>query len=155
MQSRIPVLILILVAASMLAAACGGGGDEGAYEDGLARVQSKLEQANEESRAASGVSDERERGAALQKAHESIEGAADTADELDPPSDVEGAHADLVEALREYAALFERLANTPEDDPGLTELYGEAGEIVEQLDAANREIADAGYEVADADADDT
>jgi hypothetical protein len=137
---------LLLAAAVLLLAGCGGASRDD-YEAGLARVQARLDEANEASRSAAGVEDADERGKALQAAHAKIEAAADVADGLEPPDDVAAAHADLAEALRDYASLFEQLANTPEGDPNLPSLYGTAGTIVERLDEANRALADAGFDV--------
>jgi hypothetical protein len=147
MRVAFVVSLLVLVAVAALGVAgCGDGGDEAAYESGLEQIQSHLQDANEASQEAAGVGAD-ERGESLQRAHASIADAAEVAEGLDPPSDVAEAHEQLAGSLREYAELFEQLANAPEDDPQLTELYGQAGQIVQRLEEANRAIADAGYEV--------
>jgi hypothetical protein len=139
-------LLVLVACAAVGAVGCGGGTDEATYETGLEQIQTHLQEANEASQEAAGV-EAAERGEALQRAHSSIDEAADVAEGLDPPSDVAEAHEQLAGSLREYAELFQQLANAPEDDPQLTELYGQAGQIVQRLEEANRAIADAGYEV--------
>jgi acyl-CoA reductase-like NAD-dependent aldehyde dehydrogenase len=147
--TRSPLLraITALIAILLLA---GCSGDDGAkeYEDGLARVQTQLEQANEATQSTAGSTDPAERQAALEQAHKSIEAAAKTAASLKPPKEASDAHGKLAEALADYAKLFGELASLEESDPRITELYGEAGPIVEQLDEANRALEKAGFKVS-------
>lgn len=141
------LLASLLLALAFLVAGCGGGPSKDDYEQGLGKVQAQLEGANEASNEASQTSDPKERAAALEQAQQSIKLAADTADGLEPPEDAQDEHAQLASALRDYAELFGELATLKEDDPRQTELYGEAGKIVERLDGANRALDDAGYHV--------
>ncbi len=136
----------MLAAAALALAGCGGP-SKGDYEDGLGRVQAQLEDANDASREASGTTDADERSAALGRAQAAIDKAADTADGLEPPDDAKDEHEQLASALRDYADLFGELAGLEPDDPRQTELYGEAGKIVERLDDANRSLDEAGYRV--------
>jgi hypothetical protein len=148
--SRILLTTLATLACALTLAACGGGGDTAAYEDGLRAIQQQLDAASEASASVPADADDAARAAALEQAHEDLAAAADRAAELDPPDDVRDAHEDLVQALRDYADLFARLAQAPSDDPAaVTALYGEAGEIVDRLGAANEAIEEAGYRVGD------
>lgn len=140
-------LVTLLVAIVLAVAGCGGGVSEDDYEAGLGKVQAQLEDANDASREASATSDAAERATALRKAQAAIDRAADTAEGLEPPDDAKDEHAQLASALRDYARLFGELATLKEDDPRQTELYGEAGKIVERLDSANRALEEAGYQV--------
>ncbi|MCB0879724.1 MAG: hypothetical protein KDC46_12200 [Thermoleophilia bacterium] len=149
MKSRLPVVVVLLLVASVLLVACGGGPSKDDYESGLRTVQAHLDKANEASQGAAGSTDKALRSKALDDAHKEIVAAADAAADLDPPSDVKDAHADLVKALRDYADLFGRLAKLDESDPAAAELYGEAGDIVDRLDKANRALEKAGYSVGD------
>lgn len=148
-------LLVCLATCALLFAGCGGdgGGDTGNYESGLKRLQGQLDDANEASRRSGGTTDPAERKAALDEAYRSLDAAAKTAADLDPPDDARPANTKLVAALRDYADLFERLAALPEDDPGESELYSEAGEIVDRLADANKALDKAGYSV-DGDPDD-
>lgn len=140
--------VACLATCALLLAACGGsGGDKDEYEAGLKRMQSQLADANAASRESGATTDVVARRAALGTAYESLDEAAKTAAGLDPPEDAERANSRLVSALRDYADLFERLAELPEDDPSESELYSEAGEIVDRLDSANRALDKAGYSV--------
>ncbi len=140
---------LLVVALALVATGCGGGPSKEDYERGLGRVQAQLEDANEASRGASGTDDAAQRSAALERARSEIDKAADTAEALEPPDDARAEHEQLTTALRDYAALFGKLATLdPDADPAQqTKLYGEAGTIVERLDAANRALKKAGYTV--------
>lgn len=140
-------LASLLVAFVLVVAGCGGGPSKDDYEQGLGKVQSQLEGANDASREASQTSDPKERAAALEQAQKAIKLAADTADGLEPPEDAQAEHEQLASALRDYAELFGELATLKDDDPRQTELYGEAGKIVERLDGANRALDEAGYHV--------
>ena len=144
-----PFLLALLVLLAVFVTACGGGPSKDDYEQGLARVQAKLEDANAASKRAAevDVDDAAARSAALEDARVAIDAAADAADELDPPDDAAKAHAKLVKALRSYATLFGTLATLKDGDSRQSELYGQAGQIVEELDAANRALEKAGYEV--------
>ncbi len=139
--------VSLLVAFVLLVAGCGGGPSKDDYEQGLGKVQSQLEGANDASREASQTTDAAKRAAALEAAQQAIEQAADTADGLEPPDDAQAEHEQLATALRDYAKLFGELATLKDDDPRQTELYGEAGKIVERLDDANRALDEAGYHV--------
>ncbi len=150
LRRQLPLLILLL-AVPLAVAGCGGGVSKEDYEAGLGKVQVQLEDANEASREASGTSDAAERSEALGKAQAAIDRAADTAEDLEPPDDAKDEHEQLASALREYATLFGELASLKEDDPRQTELYSEAGTIVERLDSANRALDEAGYEVPEQD----
>lgn len=141
----LPPILAVLVA--LVATGCGGGADGEEYEAGLARVQSQLAEASDASQGAAGDVEPAERREALREAQAAMARAADTAEELDPPSDVRDAHEELADALRDYAELFGRIASTPPDDPSVSQLYGKAGEIVERLESANGEIREAGYSV--------
>lgn len=152
MSSRRHLSLLVLLALlALVTAGCGGGASKDDYEAGLGRVQAQLEDANEASREASGTSETAERADALGKAQAAIDRAADTAEGLEPPDDAKDEHEQLASALRDYADLFGELASLKEDDPRQTELYGEAGKIVERLDSANRALDKAGYQVPDKD----
>jgi hypothetical protein len=146
LRRRLP-LVIATFALVLAAAGCGGGASEDEYEQGLAKVQSQLEDANDASREASGTADAAARAEALTKAQAAIDRAADTAEGLEPPDDATSEHEQLAEALRDYAKLFGELATLEEDDPRQTELYGEAGKIVERLDSAKRALDEAGYQV--------
>lgn len=139
--------VVLLVAGALVAAGCGGGVSKDDYERGLGTVQSQLEDANEASRTASEADDAAGRSAALQDAQRAIQRAADTATRLKAPDDAKDEHEQLASALQDYAKLFGELAALKDDDPRQTELYGRAGAIVERLDAANRALDKAGYEV--------
>lgn len=138
--------VLLVLVAALLVAGCGGGPSKEDYERGLGRVQADLEGANEASRDASQSDDEQVRSAALERAQAAIAKAADTADGLEPPDDAQAEHEQLTEALRDYAKLFGELATLTEGDSRQTALYGEAGDIVERLDDANRALDEAGYQ---------
>lgn len=142
---RARLLATIPLALALLVAGCGGGDEAADYEAGLERVQAQLAEASDASQAAAGDVAAPKRRAALSEAQEAMAKAADTAESLDPPADVEDAHEQLATALRDYAELFGRIASTPPDDPAVSQLYGEAGEIVERLEEANAEIREAGY----------
>ena len=138
----------LLLALAIAVAGCGSSGpSKEDYERGLGKVQSQLEDANDASREASGTSDAKERTAALEQAQAAIDRAADTAEGLEPPDDAQSEHAKLAKALRDYAKLFGELATLKDGDPRQTELYSEAGVIVERLDGANRALDEAGYQV--------
>lgn len=141
------LLASLLLALAFVVAGCGGGPSKEDYEQGLGKVQSQLEGANDASREASQTTDPEERAAALEKAQKAIKLAADTAEGLEPPDDAQSEHEQLASALRDYAELFGELATLEDDDPRQTELYGEAGTIVERLDSANRALDKAGYHV--------
>lgn len=144
----LPALFISVVLIVALAGCGGSGGSKDDYEAGLAKVQAQLADANAASSEVSATPDDPEaRRAALTKAHESIDAAATTAAKLDPPDDVAKAHDKLASALRDYADLFGKLATLADNDPTVSELYGEAGAIVERLDSANRAIEKAGYTV--------
>jgi hypothetical protein len=140
-------LASVFVVLALVVAGCGGGPSKDDYERGLGKVQTQLEEANDASREASQTTDADERAAALTMAQKAIRRAADTADGLEPPDDAQAEHEQLASALRDYAELFGELATLKENDPRQTELYGEAGKIVERLDGANRALDDAGYHV--------
>ena len=144
---RHPLFAALFIVLALVVAGCGGGPSKDDYERGLGKVQSQLEGANEASREASQTTDPAERSAALDEAQKSIKLAADTAEGLQPPEDAESEHEQLASALRDYAELFGELATLEDDDPRQTELYGEAGKIVERLDGANRALDKAGYQV--------
>lgn len=150
LRRHLPLTILLLVA-SLLLVGCGGGVSKDEYEQGLAKVQAQLEDANDASRDASATTDAGERAAALKEAQAAIDRAADTAEDLEPPEDATSEHRQLASALRDYAKLFGELVTLKENDPRRTELYGEAGTIVERLDEANRALDKAGYQVPDKD----
>ena len=149
-HQRLLAAMLTAIASLLLLAGCGGGADDGAYEDGLARVKKQLDAASETSASIAADADPDERAAALHTAHEQLKKAAAEAKQLDPPDDARAAHTDLVAALADYADLFERLAAASDDDPAeVTALYGEAGEIVERIGDANTRLKKAGYSVTD------
>jgi hypothetical protein len=141
-------VIVLLVAA--VVTACGGA-SKSDYEAGLERVKQQLDDANQASQEAAAEQDADARAKLLADARAAIEKAAKTADSLDPPDDAGKAHAKLASALHDYADVFGELATLKDDDPDRAELYGRAGEIVDQLDAANRALKKAGYEVVDED----
>jgi hypothetical protein len=145
---RLARTVLLLLVAVTVVAGCGGDDGRASYEDGLAKVQQQLTAANEASSASADASDASDRSAALDDAQQQLEAAAETAAELDPPSDAADAHEDLVEALRDYAKIFGRIAALEPGDPSETELYGEAGVIVDRLTKANRALEEAGYRTA-------
>lgn len=148
-STSFPVILraALALALAFVVTGCGGSDEGEEYEAGLKRVQAQLEEASDASQAAAGDVEDEQRRAALAEAQEAMERAADTAESLDPPADVRDAHDDLTTALRDYAELFGKIASTPAEDPSVSELYGEAGKIVERLETANGEIREAGYAV--------
>lgn len=148
--SRIILLpvVLLVVACVLLLAACGDGGpSKDAYLAGLRSVQGELAKANDASRQSGDASNPAERSAALTRAHDHIQKAADLATGLKPPSDARAAHRKLASSLGDYAELFDKLAKLKPGNPGESELYGQAGDIVKRLTDANRALAKAGYDV--------
>lgn len=136
----------LLIAIALLMSACGGGDDQKSkYEAGLKRMQGQLATANTASRESGETTEPAERRVALGRAHAALDKAAKTAADLDPPEDARAAHRKLVAALRDYADLFDRLARLEENDPSESELYSEAGTIVDRLEEANRALDKAGY----------
>lgn len=148
---RLVVTLSCLVACAVLLAGCGGGGggDKDAYVAGLKRLQGQLDDAKDASRGAGPTATAAQRTEALSKAHASLVRAAQTAAKLDPPNDAASANRKLVAALRDYADLFGKLAKLGPNDPAESELYSEAGSIVDRLDRANRALDKAGYSVKD------
>lgn len=144
--------LLALVAA--LAAACGGDASKDEYLDGLRQVKRHLDASAEASFESSQAEDVQVRRAKLGEAHDALDRAATVAEDLEPPSDAAEAHEDFAEALRDYADLYDRLARLEANDPAETELYSEAGDIAERLDASSRRLRKAGYRVPDAKEDD-
>lgn len=145
---RLAIVICCFVACAGLLAGCGGdGADKGEYKAGLKRLQGQLADAKDASNGAGPSATAAQRTDALAKAHASLDKAADTAAKLDPPDDAKAANRKLVAALRDYSDLFGKLAKLGENDPAESELYSEAGQIVDRLDSANRALAKAGYSV--------
>ena len=144
----IPALIVLAIA-MLVGAGCGDDTSDAKYEAGLKKVAAQLAEASEASKQASQSPALEDRQAALGEAHAALESAATTAAALKPPDEVESVSADLVSALRDYAALFEQLATLEAGDSRETQLYSEAGEIVARLEKANRALAKAGFEVDD------
>ncbi|MCW2956288.1 MAG: hypothetical protein JWO69_1157 [Thermoleophilia bacterium] len=155
MIRRITMTLLMLVASSLLLVACGG--DEptkSEFEDGLREVQNHLDDANKASVEASGEVDGAKRTAAIRDQGAALTAAADAADELEAPEDVEKHAAKFQKALRDYATLFDKLVAADGDSQKEAELLGDAGPIVDDLTAANKAIDEAGYQATGNDSDD-
>lgn len=151
--ARCPHLLLLaalVLLAALFAAGCGEDGpSKDEYEDGLRTVQRQLAAANEASRE-SGEATGEARTEKLEEAHDKIAAAAKTADGLKPPSDATKAHEQLSRALSDYATLFQQLATLEPGTGNESELYSRAGEIVDELGEANRELDKLGYDVTPA-----
>lgn len=101
--SRLPLTIAVAVLSAALLAGCGGP-SKADYEKEVRAIGADVEK----------EIDKLDSGAptpeTLEKATKTIDKAADDIDEIEPPSDVEKLHDDLVSTLHDTADLLGRLA---------------------------------------------
>lgn len=136
--------LLLLIAASMLVAACGGA-DKGAYESGMRAVGSQISKASAAVAQLPPDATNAQRVAAIRTQQRAIAEAADEAGKLDPPGDAAKEHAKLVSALKDYAELLGKLADTSNDPAKQSKLLGQAGDIVKRLTDASSKLEKSGY----------
>jgi predicted nucleic acid-binding Zn-ribbon protein len=102
-KSRLLVAIAIALLSAALLAGCGGV-SKADYEKDVKKVATKVEK--DLDKLDSGTPTAKD----LDTAQKTLESAADDLEDIDPPSEVEDLHDDLVETLNDTAKLMDKMA---------------------------------------------
>lgn len=147
------VLTLCLAALALLAAGCGGddGGDKEDYEREVREVGATLERTfGELGSSISGSGSAEQAAEQLEEGAGSLDQAAADFREIDPPSEIESSHNEIVAGLEALADEFRRGAEAAEGGD-LSELLEfaqglQGSEAVQQITEAGNEIESQGYD---------
>lgn len=151
--TRQPLLLAALLLCAALLVGCGGGLSKAEYEAEVKKIGNAVE--DDIDSLDSGEPNPED----IETAQNSIEKAADDISELEPPTEVEKLHADLVSALRDTAKLLGRLgplmeqANKDPQSMGedemakMNEITADFGKIQERMNRVTEGYAKKDYDI--------
>jgi hypothetical protein len=146
------VLTICLLALAPLAAGCGGDdADKDEYEREVREVGQTLESTfGSLGTSISGSGNTEEAATKLEEGASSLDRASQELGDIDPPSEIEGPHDDLVEGLGELADQFRQGAEAAEggDLDQLLQFAStlQSSEAVQKITKAGEEIESEGYD---------
>lgn len=146
---RIALSTTIALLCVVLLAACGGGGtSKEDYEREMRSVATDITKASNEVSTMKPDATPAQRAATIKRQGSLLQGAADTAADIDPPADAKEAHDDFVTALRAYAKLLDKLADASKSTKTTQQqaaILSDAGVQVDKLTKASAALSKAGY----------
>jgi ABC-type transporter Mla subunit MlaD len=152
------ILLPVLAATALLVGAgCGGGSSDSndEYADEVRQVLDPLgDELSQIGDVVSQSKDAQQLADSVQKAEGEIQGAVDELEAIDPPSDVEGAHQELITALDGFNAALKELSdaaetgNTSEILSSATKLPTAVTDLRSDLNSVKTQLEDAGIDVS-------